>query len=192
MAYLVLARKWRPETFADVVGQEHVALTLANAIRTDRVAHALPLRRPARRRQDRPIARILAKCAQLREGTDGGAVRRVRLLQGDRAPARASTCSRSTARPTAASTRSATSARPSGTLLSAGRTKVYIIDEVAHADEGGVQRAPEDARGAAASRRVRLRHDRAAARSRRPSARAASGSTSTASHLPRSRPASPK
>ena len=33
MAYEVLARKWRPQQFADVVGQEHVTRTLANAIR---------------------------------------------------------------------------------------------------------------------------------------------------------------
>ncbi len=40
MSYLVLARKWRPQTFAEVVGQEHVTRTLANAIRAGRVAHA--------------------------------------------------------------------------------------------------------------------------------------------------------
>ena len=40
MSYVVLARKWRPRTFADLVGQEHVSRTLANAIATDRVAHA--------------------------------------------------------------------------------------------------------------------------------------------------------
>ena len=41
MSYLVLARKWRPTTFADVVGQAHVTRTLRNAIQLDRVAHAL-------------------------------------------------------------------------------------------------------------------------------------------------------
>lgn len=40
MAYKVLARKWRPQTFDDVVGQEHVTRTLANAIAKDRLAHA--------------------------------------------------------------------------------------------------------------------------------------------------------
>lgn len=40
MAYEVLARKWRPQTFADVVGQGHVTQTLANAIEHDRIAHA--------------------------------------------------------------------------------------------------------------------------------------------------------
>ena len=40
MAYEVLARKWRPQQFDDVVGQEHVTRTLKNAIETGRVAHA--------------------------------------------------------------------------------------------------------------------------------------------------------
>ncbi|MCA1809486.1 MAG: DNA polymerase III subunit gamma/tau [Kiritimatiellia bacterium] len=40
MAYEVLARKWRPQQFDDVVGQTHVTDTLKNAIRSDRVAHA--------------------------------------------------------------------------------------------------------------------------------------------------------
>ena len=40
MAYEVLARKWRPKTFDDVVGQGHVTRTLANAIEQDRIAHA--------------------------------------------------------------------------------------------------------------------------------------------------------
>ncbi|HXX29807.1 MAG TPA: DNA polymerase III subunit gamma/tau, partial [Myxococcaceae bacterium] len=40
MGYLVLARKWRPQTFEDMTGQEHVVRTLANAIAQDRVAHA--------------------------------------------------------------------------------------------------------------------------------------------------------
>jgi len=40
MSYLVLARKWRPMRFQDLVGQDHVARTLGNAIRSGRVAHA--------------------------------------------------------------------------------------------------------------------------------------------------------
>ena len=38
--YLVLARKWRPQTFDDVVGQEHVTRTLQNALRSGRISHA--------------------------------------------------------------------------------------------------------------------------------------------------------
>ena len=40
MAYVVLARKYRPQTFKDFIGQEAIATTLANSIETDRVAHA--------------------------------------------------------------------------------------------------------------------------------------------------------
>ena len=40
MSYLVLARKYRPQSFQDLAGQEHVARTLANAIASNRVAHA--------------------------------------------------------------------------------------------------------------------------------------------------------
>ena len=40
MTYQVIARKWRPQIFADLVGQRHVTETLANAIKMNRVAHA--------------------------------------------------------------------------------------------------------------------------------------------------------
>ena len=40
MSYLVFARKYRPQTFDEVVGQEAVATTLKNAIQSERVAHA--------------------------------------------------------------------------------------------------------------------------------------------------------
>ena len=38
--YQVIARKWRPQTFADLVGQDHVVRTLTNAINRGRIAHA--------------------------------------------------------------------------------------------------------------------------------------------------------
>ena len=38
MAYKVLSLKWRPQTFEDVVGQEHVTQTLINAFKQDRIA----------------------------------------------------------------------------------------------------------------------------------------------------------
>jgi DNA polymerase-3 subunit gamma/tau len=40
MSYVVLARKWRPQSFEDLVGQEHVSTTIGNAIAQSRVAHA--------------------------------------------------------------------------------------------------------------------------------------------------------
>jgi DNA polymerase-3 subunit gamma/tau len=60
MAYQVIARKWRPQTFADLVGQEHVTETLANAIKNNRVAHAY-IFSGARGVGKTTAARILAK-----------------------------------------------------------------------------------------------------------------------------------
>ena len=40
MTYEVFARKWRPQVFNDVIGQEHITQTLINAIKGDRLAHA--------------------------------------------------------------------------------------------------------------------------------------------------------
>jgi DNA polymerase-3 subunit gamma/tau len=40
MSYKVIARKYRPQTFSEIVGQQHVTRTLANAIKSNRVAHA--------------------------------------------------------------------------------------------------------------------------------------------------------
>ncbi|HMU37411.1 MAG TPA: DNA polymerase III subunit gamma/tau [Pseudomonadota bacterium] len=60
MSYLVLARKYRPQTFSDVIGQEHVTRTLENAIRRGRVHHAF-LFCGARGTGKTTTARILAK-----------------------------------------------------------------------------------------------------------------------------------
>jgi DNA polymerase-3 subunit gamma/tau len=58
--YQVIARKWRPQTFADVVGQDHVVRTLRNAIAKDRIAHAYLFVGP-RGTGKTSIARIFAK-----------------------------------------------------------------------------------------------------------------------------------
>ena len=60
MSYQVIARKWRPQKFSDLVGQEHVTETLANAINNDRVAHAY-IFSGARGVGKTTAARILAK-----------------------------------------------------------------------------------------------------------------------------------
>jgi len=60
MSYLVLARKWRPQTFDDVVGQEFITLTLKNAILSGKLAHALIFSGP-RGVGKTSTARIVAK-----------------------------------------------------------------------------------------------------------------------------------
>jgi DNA polymerase-3 subunit gamma/tau len=60
MSYQVIARKWRPQTFQDLVGQQHVTETLGNAIRNNRVAHAY-IFSGARGVGKTTAARILAK-----------------------------------------------------------------------------------------------------------------------------------
>jgi DNA polymerase-3 subunit gamma/tau len=67
MSYLVLARKWRPQRFEEVVGQRHVAVTLTNALRTDRVSHAYLFAGP-RGIGKTSMARILAKALNCEQG----------------------------------------------------------------------------------------------------------------------------
>jgi DNA polymerase III subunit gamma/tau len=71
VSYLVLARKYRPQSFEDLVGQGHVAQTLANAIAVGRVAHAF-LFTGVRGVGKTTSARLLAKCLNC-VGKDGQA-----------------------------------------------------------------------------------------------------------------------
>ena len=88
MSYLVLARKWRPQTFSDVVGQEPVVRTLQNGLKRNRVAHAM-IFSGVRGVGKTTLARIMAKalncesdgeskpcneCESCREITSGTAV----------------------------------------------------------------------------------------------------------------------
>lgn len=67
MAYQVIARKCRPQTFEEVVGQQHVTRTLQNALRQQRIGHAF-LFTGERGVGKTSIARILAKALNCREG----------------------------------------------------------------------------------------------------------------------------
>ena len=67
MSYLVIARKWRPQTFADIAGQEPITRTLQNAIRAGRVAHAF-LFTGVRGVGKTTAARILAKALNCEAG----------------------------------------------------------------------------------------------------------------------------
>jgi DNA polymerase-3 subunit gamma/tau len=66
-AYQVIARKWRPQTFADVVGQDHVVRTLRNAISRNRIAHAYLFVGP-RGTGKTSTARIFAKALNCTDG----------------------------------------------------------------------------------------------------------------------------
>jgi DNA polymerase-3 subunit gamma/tau len=129
MSYVVLARKWRPKRFAEMVGQEHVLRALANALDNDKVHHAF-LFTGTRGVGKTTVARILAKslncetngvssnpcgtCAACREIDEG---RFVDLIEVDAA--------------------SRTKVDDTREMLdnvqyapSRGRYKVYLIDEV--------------------------------------------------------------
>lgn len=68
MSYLVLARKWRPKRFAELVGQEHVVRALSNALDSGRVHHAF-LFTGTRGVGKTTIARIFAKSLNCEHGT---------------------------------------------------------------------------------------------------------------------------
>ena len=128
MAYQVLARKWRPKTFADLVGQEHVVKALQNALDKGRLHHAYLLT-GTRGVGKTTIARILAKslncehpkegepCGQCQSCRDIDAGRYVDLLEID-----------------AASNTGIDNIREvlenAQYAPTAGKYKVYIIDEV--------------------------------------------------------------
>jgi len=128
MEYLVLARKWRPQSFENVVGQDHIVQTLRNAIAHNRIAHALLFGGP-RGVGKTSVARIMAKavncetgptenpcnqCHNCREITDGTSID-VREIDG-------------------ASNRGIDEIRELREYLKfapvSSRYKIYIIDEV--------------------------------------------------------------
>jgi len=67
MSYLVLARKWRPKLFDDVIGQEYITKTLNNAVESGKIAHALIFSGP-RGVGKTSTARIVAMCLNCENG----------------------------------------------------------------------------------------------------------------------------
>ena len=67
MAYMALYRKWRPDNFANLVGQDHVSRTLANAIKSGRIGHAYLFTGP-RGTGKTSTAKILAKALNCEQG----------------------------------------------------------------------------------------------------------------------------
>jgi DNA polymerase-3 subunit gamma/tau len=128
MSYLVLARKWRPQTFSEVVGQEHITETLKKAVEKGRIAHAYLFAGP-RGCGKTTTARLLAKiincenpkgaepcneCASCKAITEG---RHLDVIEID-----------------GASNRGIDEIRDLREKISyapaQGRSKIYIIDEV--------------------------------------------------------------
>ena len=70
MSYQVIARKWRPQRFSDMVGQEHIARTLRNAVKSGRIAHAYLFVGP-RGIGKTTTARIFAKALNCTNPKDG-------------------------------------------------------------------------------------------------------------------------
>jgi len=80
-SYQVIARKWRPQTFDDLVGQDHVVRTLRNAITRNRIAHAYLFVGP-RGTGKTSMARIFAKALNCSGGPQGGLlIRRIRCAR---------------------------------------------------------------------------------------------------------------
>ena len=128
MSYLVLARKWRPQSFEEVIGQGHAVTTIQNAIASNRVAHAYLFSGP-RGVGKTTLARIMAKALNCVEGPTAQPCQKcgqcVDITRG---------ASLDVYEIDGASNGESTKSGNSRTnvqyLPSSGRYKIYIIDEV--------------------------------------------------------------
>ena len=184
-----LYRRHRPQTFDEVVGQTTIVRTMSNAVERRQGPPRLPVRRLARDRQDldredpRPLAQLRATGPTLR------ALRRVRVLRRDRQLDLARR-DRDGRRLEQLGRRHPRPAREGRLRPGAGRLEGLHPRRGAHALQRGLERVPEDARGAAAEHDLRARHDRGAQGARRRSSTAATASTSSGRRWRRSRPCS--
>ena len=159
MPYEVTATRKRPQTFAELVGQEFVAATLTSAIRQGAHRPRLPVRRAAGRRQDLGRAHP-RQGPQLREGPHRHALRHLPGLPRHRARRRAGR-HRDRRRLQHQRQRRARDPRRGALRPAAGPVQGLHHRRGAHALQQRVQRAAEDHRGAAPVRGVHLRHHRA-------------------------------
>ena len=128
-------RRWRAQTFAQLIGQDAAVTTLRNAVRTGRLAHGLLFVGPARDRQDvrRPHRREGRQLPRA-SSTASRATPASPASPSARGPR--STSSRWTRRPTTASRTCATSCRASGRRRPTCAAKVFIVDEVQRIKDG--------------------------------------------------------
>jgi DNA polymerase-3 subunit gamma/tau len=128
MAHLTLYRKWRPQTFAEVIGQEHITQTLSNAIKQNLLSHAYLFCGP-RGTGKTTVARILAKAINCEKGPDVEPCNRCRVCKEITLGT-----SMEVQEIDAASNRGIDNIRElrdnARFLTGTGRTRVYIIDEV--------------------------------------------------------------
>ncbi len=160
MSYLVLARKWRPRSFDELVGQEHVRRALGNALDSGRIHHAF-LFTGTRGVGKTTIARIFAKALNCERGVSAKPCGECPDLQGHRRrPLRGP--DRGRRRLAHQGRRHARVARQCAVRRGARPLQGLPDRRSAHALDAFVQCPAEDARGAAAAREVPARDHRPA------------------------------
>ena len=163
-AYRVLARKYRPATFDDLIGQDAMVRTISNAFEAGRIPQAWILT-GVRGVGKTTTARILARALnyELPDGSVTGPTIKMPVL-GVHCQAIMESRHLDVIEMDAASHNGVDDVRQINDAIRyapvSARYKVYILDEVHMLSARGLQRAAEDAGGAAAARQVHLRHHR--------------------------------